>query len=82
MGRADILRWYAVVIGIVLMGLGVLLLTGCSQTNISDLVREIAQDKNPLCIRTQIGTVYGTGSNYIGRGPGVKISEGGCEIQK
>lgn len=57
-------------------------LAGCSQTNISDLVREIAQDKNPLCIRTQIGTVYGTGSNYIARGPGVKITEGGCEIQK
>ena len=79
MGRIDVM--IGIGMGLLWVGL-VLIFPGCSQTNISDLVREIAQDKNPLCIRTQIGTVYGTGSNYIARGPGVKISDGGCEIQK
>ncbi len=58
----------------------VLALAGCSQTNISDLIKQLANDPNANCIQVNAGPY---GSILIARGTpkaNVRIGPGQCEI--
>lgn len=66
-----------------IVAFALLALTGCSSTNISEVMKAIAQDPNAYCFKFQIGSVYGTGSNFVGRGSpstSVEITSEKCTI--
>jgi hypothetical protein len=60
-----------------------LLLTGCSASNLAEVMKALAADENAWCLKGQIGTVYGTESNFIGRGSSkasVEVTPDKCVI--
>jgi hypothetical protein len=66
-----------------LLTLAILGLAGCSSTNVAEFVKAVGQDPNAYCLKFQIGTVYGTGSNFVGRGSpntSVEITSEKCTI--
>ena len=67
-----------------LAGLALLtLLAGCSTTNVSELVKALAQDKNANCIQVMVGPAGGYGSIMTARGSEkttVTMTAGTCTI--